>query len=226
MIDPRVLGLMFLTISFMLKYENPKKDESICAYYFTIYSILIGIGVFLLTFEMGNIMIYGFSFPPFLVLVPLGTFYILLKLAERWNDPQFIKYIADRNTIVKNYFISIYDRLKDVLLDIRNIPIVMWNLVVKIFSDLLTILKIPYDAFMEGYRKLLNSTGDIINANVDGFKNALIEIKRGFKLVFVDALWEIVSIGGEICCSVLPPPFNKSTKCANQKQCMKRKTPK
>ena len=91
---------------------------------------------------------------------------------------------------------------------------------------MMSVVKIPYDALMDGYRKLLNSTGDIINANVDGFKNALIEIKRGFKLVFVDALWEIVSIGGEICCSVLPPPFNKSTKCAKQKQCMKRKTPK
>ncbi len=78
----------------------------------------------------------------------------------------------------------------------------------------------PFDAVYDGLVSVSGAMGDGVNASFDGVKNGLEEIRRYFRVLFVDALWEIVSLGGEICCSVLPPPFNKSKKCQTQGKCM------
>jgi len=215
-----VSGLGLLALSQLIPYDNPQKDEGVRAFYFIIYGLLASIGLFLLTMTMGDVTLFWVSFPPFVVIVPLGTLWLIKRIAERSNDNNFKNEAKSYDDKFKNYFTSWWDLIKNIFLDIWSLPLNIWSLFIYYAVEFLKIIKMPFDAVYDGLVSVSGSMGDSINASFDGMKNGLKEVRRYFKVLFVDALWEFVSLGGQICCSVLPPPFNKSTKCEKQTNCM------
>lgn len=215
-----VSGLGLLALSQLIPYDNPQKDEGVRAFYFIIYGLLASIGLFLLTMTMGDVTLFWVSFPPFVVIVPLGTLWLIKKIAERSSDKKFKTEAEEYDNKFKNYFTSWWDLIKNIFLDIWSLPLNIWSLFIYYAVEFLKIIRMPFDAVYDGLVSVSGSMGDGINASFDGVKYGLEEIRRYFKVLFVDALWEIVSLGGQICCSVLPPPFNKSTKCEKQTNCM------
>jgi vacuolar-type H+-ATPase subunit H len=215
-----VSGLGLLALSQLIPYDNPQKDEGVRAFYFIIYGLLASIGLFLLTMTMGDVTLFWVSFPPFIVIVPLGTLWLIKKIAEQSNDKKFKDEALSYDNKFKNYFTSWWDLIKNIFLDIWSLPLNIWSLFIYYAVEFLKIIRMPFDAVYDGLVSVSGAAGDSVNASFDGIKNGLEEIRRYFKVLFVDALWEIVSLGGQICCSILPPPFNKSTKCAKQTNCM------
>lgn len=215
-----VSGLGLLALSQLIPYDNPQKDEGVRAFYFIIYGLLASIGLFLLTMTMGDVTLFWVSFPPFMVIVPLGTLWLIKKIAERSNDKKFKIEAEEYDNKFKNYFTSWWDLIKNIFLDIWSLPLNIWSLFIYYAVEFLKIIRMPFDAVYDGLVSVSGAAGDSVNASFNGVKYGLEEIRRYFKVLFVDALWEIVSLGGQICCSVLPPPFNKSTKCESQENCM------
>jgi vacuolar-type H+-ATPase subunit H len=215
-----VSGLGLLALSQLIPYDNPQKDEGVRAFYFIIYGLLASIGLFLLTMTMGDVTLFWVSFPPFMVIVPLGTLWLIKKIAEQSNDKKFKTEAEEYDNKFKNYFTSWWDLIKNIFLDIWSLPLNIWSLFIYYAVEFLKIIKMPFDAVYDGLVSVSGAAGDSVNASFNGVKYGLEEIRRYFKVLFVDALWEFVSLGGQICCSVLPPPFNKSTKCEKQTNCM------
>ena len=214
-----ITGVMFISIAFLLKYDNPIKNQFIRFFYLAVYSLLVSIGLTLITLEMGDVIIAGTSIPALLFIVPIGTLYIVLKIMERSNDAEFLKIIRSIILTFKNYFTEWFDTIKTIYLTIKAIPLLILNFVLGNTKILLNILKKPLDATLSGIESSSKTINNTLNVDIDRIKNQINSIRDKFTTIFIDTAWELVSLGGQICCSILPPPFNNSTKCAKQGTC-------
>ena len=214
-----ITGVMFISIAFLLKYDNPTKNQFIRFFYLAVYSLLVSIGLTLITLEMGDVIIAGTSIPALLFIVPIGTLYIVLKIMERSNDAEFLKIIRSIILTFKNYFTEWFDTIKTIYLTIKAIPLLILNFVLGNTKILLNILKKPLDATLSGIESSSKTINNALNVDIDRIKKQINSISDKFTTIFIDTVWELVSLGGQICCSILPPPFNKSTKCAKQGTC-------
>lgn len=215
-----ISGLGLLAFSQLLPYINPEKDKGVRALYFIIHGLLSSIGLFLLTMTMGDVTLFWVSFPPFVVIVPLGALWLIKRIAERSNDNNFKNEAKAYDDKFKNYFTSWWELIKSIFTSFWSLPLNIWSFFIYYAVEVLKIIKMPFDAVYNGLVSVSGSAGRGVDASFNGVKGGLNEVRRYFKVLFVDALWEIVSLGGEICCSVLPPPFNKSTKCRTQGKCI------
>jgi len=215
-----ISGLVLLAFSQALPYINPKKDEGVRAMYFIIHGLLSSIGLFLLTMTMGDVTLFWVSFPPFIVIVPLGALWLIKKIAEQTDDKKFKDEAKAYDDKFKNYFTSWWELIKSIFTSFWSLPLNIWSLFIYYAVEILKIIKMPFDAVYDGLVSVSGSAGRGVDATFKGMRGGLRQVRRYFRVLFVDALWEIVSLGGEICCSVLPPPFNKSKKCRTQGKCM------
>ena len=215
-----ISGLVLLAFSQVLPYINPKKDEGVRAMYFIIHGLLSSIGLFLLTMTMGDVTLFWVSFPPFIVIVPLGALWLIKKIAEQTDDKKFKDEAKAYDDKFKNYFTSWWELIKSIFTSFWSLPLNIWSFIIYYAVEVLKIIKMPFDAVYDGLVSVSGSAGKGVDATIKGMRRGLRQVRRYFRVLFVDALWEIVSLGGEICCSVLPPPFNKSKKCRTQGKCM------
>jgi len=214
-----ITGVIFISIAFLIKYNNPQKNQFIRLFYLAVYFLLVSVGLTLITLKMGDIIIAGTSFPALLIIVPIGTLYIVLKIMERSNDADFLKIIRGIILKFKNYFTTWFDTIKYIYSNIKAIPLLILNFVLGNSKLLLNILKKPLDATLSGIESSSKTINNALNVDIKRIKKQITSIRDKFTIIFIDIVWELVSIGGQICCSILPPPFNKSTKCAKQGKC-------
>src|SRR5210317_942293 len=180
-----VSGLGLLALSQLIPYDNPQKDEGVRAFYFIIYGLLASIGLFLLTMTMGDVTLFWVSFPPFIVIVPLGALWLIKRIAERSNDNNFKNEAKAYDDKFKNYFTSWWELIKSIFTSIWSLPLNIWSFFIYYAVEVLKIIKMPFDAVYNGLVSVSGSAGRGVDASFNGVKNGLNEVRRYFKVLFV-----------------------------------------